>query len=311
MKIIGTSGVSVLLAAQVMMRHKPVVYLSDTNLSNHHSAVLRFKSDAISKFLNIPFKEVIISKAISYRGKLYNESSIGFQNMYSQKVTGKVINRSIGSMESDVRYVAPDNFFECLQIGLNIKLGCNLIDEAFNRDFNEPVLSYIKMPNMMKKVNEIGDIHIDIPEFKYSPVYTVNVKILDPEVSVYQTIYYPGSEMYYRASITKNNLIIEYIKRPSDEDITNDIKVILEEGFKIKSYTLDTFKFNELPVGKMSPIDDEIRCQFIYDLTTRYNIYSFGRNGIWRSIRLDQLFSDIHKIDRMISSNNYYRNLSR
>jgi hypothetical protein len=159
------------------------------------------------------------------------------------------------------------------------------------------------MPDLMDKLG------YNKPEFSYSPVYTLNVKLKNPECNVYQTIYYPGLEKYYRASITKDNLIIEYVDKPHEREYSLDIAEILSQ-FGIKEYELDLPKFNELPVGKLSPIPEATRRDFIYKLTNEHDIYSFGRNGIWKSIRLDELFEDILKIDKMIENGLYYRNKS-
>lgn len=312
MKIVGTSGISILLAGQVMMRHDPTIYLKDSELVNHHSAVLRFKTDDISRFLNIPFKQVVIEKAISFEGKLYTESNLAFQNMYSYKVTGRVINRSIKNINSEVRYIAPDNLFELMTIGLNIKLGCDLEHELFSNNGEEPILSYVKMPDVMRTLD-----YPNQPPFEFHPVYTTNTEILKPYVNVYQTIYYPGNEKYYRVSITKNKLIVEYIKEPlSEEEYSEDVFRILENDFRIdfssSRCNLGNIVYNKMPVGKMVPIDEGIRKKFIYELTDKYNIWSFGRNGIWKSIRLDDLYHDLMKIDKMIrSSSKYELNLER
>lgn len=312
MKIVGTSGMSVLLAGQVMMRHNPTIYLKDEELVNHHSAVLHFKTDDISRFLNIPFKKVVIEKAISYEGKLYTESNLAFQNLYSQKVTGRVIDRSIKDIKSEVRYIAPDNLFELMTIGLNIKLRSDLEYELFSGEDNEPVLSYVKMPDVMKMLE-----YPTRPKFEFRPVYTTNTDILYPEVDVYQTIYYPGNEKYYRVSITKNRLIVEYIKEPSNEDeYMSDVIKILENDFRIdfnsSRSNLGSTVYNHMPIGKMAPIDERLRKKFIYELTDKYNIWSFGRNGIWKSIRLDDLYHDLMKIDKMVrNSSKYELNLER
>lgn len=308
MKIVGTSGVSILLAGQVMMRHDPVICIKENELVNNHTAVLRFKDDAISKFLNIPFKKVTIDKAIMYEGKMFKNSTLRMQNMYSQKVTGNILDRSIRNMESEVRYIAPDNFFDLLKIGLNIKTECDLTKELFDNPNEEPILSYVKMPQVMDYLGLV-----EKPEFSFNPVYTLNIRILSPKVDVYQTIYYPGEEDWYRVSITGNNLIVEFINNPVSSCDPNKAEHvlwgiatdILTYDFGITKFTLGNPNYNVLPVGKMNPIDESIRRQFICMLTHKYNIFSFGRNGIWKSIRLDALFDDLMKIDKMIRSDKY------
>lgn len=299
MKIIGSSGVSIFLAAQVMRKYSPTIYLKDTELVNNHSAVLRFKTDEISKFLNIPFKKVNVDKVIYYKGKFLNGSNLVLQNMYSQKVTGKILDRSIRDISPSVRYIAPDNLFELISSGFNIVYGINPVEELFrSEDSSEIKLSYVKMPLVAEKLD------LDIP-FKYYPVWTLNATIESPEVDVYQTIYYPGSEIQYRASITKNQLIVELVDSLPVGAHENLMRMIIEDHFRIKNAHLKDIKYNVLPVGKMAPISEYDRKCLIRQLTVNNNIYSFGRNGIWKSIRLDQLFEDLMKIDRHICSGGY------
>jgi len=222
--------------------------------------------------------------------------------MYSYKVTGNILDRSIRNLESEVRYIAPDNLFDLLKIGLNIRTGCDQLSELFDGNYDEPKLSYVKMPQVMDHLN------VEKPIFSFNPVYTVNAKILEPKVDIYQTIYYPGDEDYYRASITKDNLIIEFIREPKLDELEDIVSHILSDDFGITVAQCKNPTFNSLPVGKMNPINDNVRKNFIFQLTNQYNIYSFGRNGIWKSIRLDQLFEDLHRIDKMIRSGNYERN---
>lgn len=306
MKIVGSSGVSILLAGQVMLRYDPEICISDETLINNHTAVLRFKTDEIGKFLNVPFKKVVIDKLIKLDGEVYSKSDLRLQNMYSQKVTGNILDRSIRDISSEVRYIAPSNLFDYMKVGLNIRTRCDEIKELeFDReDKSRPILSYVSMIKIRK--------HLGLPElnFEFNPVYTVNCKILDPNIEVYQTIYYPGNEKYYRVSITKNNVIIEYIRRPLVDEIQEDIFKILKNDFWISNFNLGEIHYNVLPMGKINPIDEEVRKDFIYQLTDKYGIYSFGRKGILKSIKLEDLFKDLYRIDSMIRSNKYSRRLN-
>jgi hypothetical protein len=309
MKIVGTSGVSILLAGQVMLRHEPKVCITDPEPKNNHTAVLRFKSDKIFKFLNIPCTQVTIDKGIWYQGTFMTDSNLQLQNMYSQKVTGNVLDRSIRDMSSEIRYIAPDNFFDLLKIGLNIEYGCDWKKELFDGT-EEPKLNYIKMPMMM---DHLGVDH-HMVEFKSNPVTTINAKIVSPEIDVYQTIYFPDPDLQvYRASITKDELIIELIGlyEETEEQRRDLVDWILSDVFKLIDARVDSISQNLMPTGKMAPIADSIRKSFIAKLTNEYNIYSFGRAGIWKSIRLDTLFDDLMKIDKMIRSDKYYARLDR
>jgi len=58
--------------------------------------------------------------------------------------------------------------------------------------------------------------------------------------------------------------------------------------------------------GKITPIDEKIRQEFIFEMTTRYNLYSVGRFATWRQLLLDDVVGDIQKVEQFIRGNSDY-----
>ena len=55
--------------------------------------------------------------------------------------------------------------------------------------------------------------------------------------------------------------------------------------------------------GKLLPIEEKVRKEFILYLTQKYNIFSVGRFATWRQLLLDDIVDDINVIDNMIGDN--------
>jgi hypothetical protein len=136
-------------------------------------------------------------------------------------------------------------------------------------------------------------------EFKHAPIHVERWHI--PGADVYQTIYYPDLELnVYRASITKDLLIVEAI----DVLNQNDIDVVFK-SFGINSAACSAFDKVSQRYGKISAIDEGFRRNFIYKLTQDHGIYSLGRFATWRNILLDDVVKDAQVIKRIMKSDNY------
>lgn len=55
-------------------------------------------------------------------------------------------------------------------------------------------------------------------------------------------------------------------------------------------------------LGKIAPIKDDVRKDFIYTMTREYGIYSLGRFACWKQTLLDDVVDDCHVIHRLISA---------
>jgi hypothetical protein len=296
--IILGAGLAGLLAGNMLRRFNPMIYEAQPSLPNNHAALLRFRTDAASIAFSIPFKKVKVHKAVSYRNKMFNSPSLQLMNMYSEKVTGEYMGRSLDDMRPVERYIAPMDLISQASTQLKIE---------FNRSWSWPkqqampkeeIISTIPMDMMMGLVR-----YHDQPEFKYLPIWSIKTKVSKP-CNLYQTIYYPGSEPYYRCSITGDDLIIECIEptQAVAEDICN--KVL--EDFGIYG-GVGKVEVKHQKYGKLLPIDDGIRKRFILHLTEEYGIYSLGRFATWRQILLDDVVNDVNVIEGLMNMTGYER----
>jgi hypothetical protein len=306
--IIVGAGMSGLIAAHYFRGRRPMVIEQQTDLPNNHEALLRFRSEAVSEVTKVPFRKMRVRKCIMYQGTYADRANPFLANMYSIKVAGKVLERSIWDMEDADRYLAPSNFINQAAAGLAINYGRTLT--ATGLIGTVPMISTIPMPVMMKLVNWPHQ-----PEFRSQKIWSAQLEFAMPMVDVAQTIYYPDLGVpYYRASISGGTLIIEFLSDPADladkliASICDDFGIV-SAGFK----SAPVVKCHQY--GKIIPIDDEMRKDFMYYLTRECNIYSLGRFATWRQILLDDVVNDCSVIEKMIGAEDkrslYNHNLLR
>ncbi len=215
------------------------------------------------------------------------------------------------NLDTVQRWIAPDDFLEVLAQGVG---GQIFLDSYVNMDGIRgmveqgfPIISTIPMGSLMSMMPGWDDREVHFPR---TSIWSLRARIMgDPGVDVHQTIYYPGCEPFYRASITGNLLTVEYLQEPAAVGQTEGLRLILKNDFGIEvkpeSITFKAIYFQ--PLGKILPIDEEIRREFILEMTDRYKIYSLGRFATWRQILLDDVVDDIRMIDKWISSRDSYR----
>jgi len=313
MKIYG-AGMAGLLAGSALRRFSPTIHEAQQELPNNHAALLRFRTDAASQTTRIPFKEVEVHKLISHAGKLYDKPNLKLSNMYSQKVTKKISERSIKSLEPVKRYIAPPDFISQMSIGLDIQFSSPLTKEeivARGDGKDDPIISTIPMPVMMDLVDWPMK-----PDFQFATIWSVWGEIEQPEADVYHTVYFPDYlDPYYRVSITGNQFIAEFIKDPLvhygvnfDANMLKDLSMVLAREFGIHNLRLKNgFEVKEQKYGKLVPIDDCQRKEFIMYLTDQYGIYSLGRFATWRQLLLDDIVDDVKIIEQLIDRRDDYR----
>lgn len=294
MIIIG-SGMSGMLAAHYFRHLEPKVLEKQKCLPNNHKALLRFRSDVVSNLTGIPFKKVNVQKMISFEGAWFNESSLFLNNLYSQKVTGGIRQRSIGNLKDCDRFIAPEDFISKLSKGLNIKFGIS----SDASDFECPVIS--TMPVYLLAESLGYDLKVDL---KTQSIYTYTFD-LDVDCEVYQTVYYPSDrDAFYRISITGRKVIAERIGYYDDELAKKHIIHHLKVDFGIKVKPIG-FESNHQKYGKLVECDGVEVKEFIGWATRKHNIYSLGRWGTHRQILMDDVVNDIKQIEKLISSKGY------
>jgi hypothetical protein len=210
------------------------------------------------------------------------------------------------SLEPSVRYIAPDDFTTTLARGLRVELGKGVTLEMIQlwAGEGEAIVSTIPMPVLMKIVGWDTGLH-----FEHQPIWSLRTRITHPFTEVYQTIYYPGDEPWYRASITGDLLIIESLQEIPRQHADIPVgwaETVLRSDFGIQDphYSFPTVHHQSF--GKIAPCEDSERKAFILAMTDKWGLYSLGRFGTWRQILLDDLVQDIRIIDAMISERSIY-----
>lgn len=290
-----------LLAAN-MLRFNATVFERQGALPNNHSALLRFRSNVFSTAVGIPFREVKMIKGV------FGDNSNPIKNMiqYSMKVTGQArTDRSLmQTFIQEPRYIAPRDLISKMSEGIDIKYNSVLIKDQGG--FDCPVISTIPMPDLMDILEYPyrKDVH-----FQYRA--GINITAVIENCDAYATFYYPTHNAEaYRASITGDQLIIEYVDDGTFPHMENTTKSIVEfygAHFGFQPSTIHGIEVKKQAYAKIIPIDDEIRKDFMHWATDRHNIYSLGRYATWRpSVQLDDLVKDVNLISQWISKGGKY-----
>jgi hypothetical protein len=232
-------------------------------------------------------------------------------NAYSLKVTGAVVERSVLDLAPVDRWIAPDTFLRDLARGVTIQHAEPLVKaDLLGRSKNSvPVLSTIPMPALMKLVG-----WPTVPDFRFVRIGSLTVTLTEPNVDVFQTIYYPWHAAYYRASLTSNRLIIEFIDiddaglgdwpAPHARFITE-----VAEDFGLDPDGIEwegAPRYQVQQYGKLLPIPERERRAFILAMTDEYGLYSVGRFATWRQLLLDDVVEDVRVVEAMIGARDDY-----
>ena len=304
MKIIG-AGLAGLIAG--VQFPKATIYEKSTKEQINHKALLRFRTPAVGDMIGVEFKKVTVHKGIWFNGSFVQPDPL-MCNLYSQKVAAATLDRSIWNIDTCTRYIAPESLIE------------ELIDRcgdriSWNHDFHFPlmkkkemIISTIPM-NVICNTLCLNDHGLD---FKYKPIKVRKFKV--EGANVYQTIYYPDpTTCIYRASLSGDIMTVESIDERSDiiyQTTEQEDRYQYVPVFKSFGLTFDVLKeigSTSQKFGKIKPIDDNWRKNFIYKLTTEHNIYSLGRFATWRNILLDDVLKDTIVLKKMMKLNSYDR----
>lgn len=296
--IIFRAGLTGCLAACI----NPDATILDTDSApTFHKAVLRFRSDDVSKATGIPFQKIKVTKALFDTTEwCFTAWTPKSANEYSKKVIGGIHNRSIDSLEPVTRWLAPDNFHEQLldMIGNRVMWG-----EQYTPFTKGPKISTLAMPQLLSLVDQDDIINL---QTDYNSIYVNTIRIDEP-CDINQTVYIPNVDNpIYRMTLEGQKLIVESTEELDEDDIfelPQSVFGIDEDKWEI------TDKNYKQKIGKIAPVRDDLRKELIYKLTQDHDIYSLGRTAIWKSILLDDCLQDINRINAMISKSKYERML--
>jgi hypothetical protein len=278
-----------------------------------HSALLRFRSDDIAKITGIPFRKVRVRKAVVYGAEcLTGEMAPHILNDYARKVTGRLMERSIGSLAPVERWVAPEDLHARLLAQLEGRVtfdwpvervsGTALWSRGETRGVDrtdEPVVSTLPLDVML----ELTGVAHNVNYFRRAPIHVRRYRVEDCDV--YQTLYFPHPSLNtYRASITGDTLIVESM----DADVKDEEQFVMRTfGLLPEQCTL--LLAREQRYGKLVELSAAVRQSFLLALTQKFGVYSLGRFATWRNLLLDDLPADAEKIRGLIRMTEYERKL--
>jgi hypothetical protein len=297
LSIIG-AGLSGLIAATQFPQ--ATVFEANGPESIAHKAVLRFRSDVISRLVGIPFKRVNVRKSVFSEGR-HRPLDITMANLYSRKTNGQFLNRSIWNLDPVDRFIAPEDFQLQLAELIGNRLNWNSpVHPPMLLSNHAPIISTMPMSVLAKMLGHT--LEAESLTFKSIKVDRYRV----PGADLYQTIYYPDPLMNtYRSSITGDLLIVEKIEDPYNSwDQPEFVDVLNSFGLQDGDVELIEAGHRQR-FGKIAPINNNWRRNFIYEATVNYQIYSLGRFATWRNIILDDVIDDIAIVKRLLTAGKY------
>ena len=313
--IVAGAGMSGLLAACMLRNECSSILEAQPCLPINHSAVLRFRSTAVSDILNIPFKKVTVMKAIQpWRNPVAEAMA------YSVKCNGHASMRSISSGMGKVdRYIAPQNLVQQMANMCSPQsAGVGAIDFGLCLDIGliqgngEPIISTLPMPMLMKMLEWET-------KSQFRSVSGFNLTCTLQEVEAYCSVYVPEpTHPYSRVSITDNRLIVEIpdphsqfaedefsTRRELHRRIIQDARMHL--GVLGVECLHDDIECRRQKYAKILPIDENERQRFILWATEKHNVYSLGRFATWRpGLLLDDVVNDVRVIHRLANGATQY-----
>ncbi len=295
MKIYG-AGIAGLLAGCHFQR-ATILEAGDESQSQH-KAVLRFRTPDVGDAVGIDFRKVRVHKGLWLDGKNVSPS-IQLANWYSRKVVGRLADRSVWNLEASDRYIAPEDFVAQLADRCAGRVVWNhKIDRGQVLAEKDPIISTLPMKVMMQFIGSELDAGLveAAPDFPFAPIVARRWRV--PGADVFQSIYFPSlATNLYRASITGDLLIAEYVDEADEYDFFSAFGLVPEDCEAIEKVSQR--------YGKIARIDDVWRKNFMFQATQKLQIYSLGRFGTWRNILLDDVLHDIGVLKKLMNSNAY------
>lgn len=299
-KIIG-AGIAGAVASGYFSSSSPDVYESsnpDNSKLNKHKAVMRIRDPRIGMILGADMKEVDVYKQCLSNKKLYWESDIRMRNLYSKKVNGCISAGSISDLGKVKRYILLNFELSNVVYGAKVvKFKKDSHSFYLEKENKQEIVDYDFCISTIPMFDLLKMVDAEIPEkFSWKDIYVTRMEV-PIKSEVHQTIYVPEEEYCcYRVTLEGQEMIFESINSaPGEEEIEE-----LSNYFGIADSRSAPKKQYTQKMGKIIPIDDEIRRTLILTLTEKYGIYSLGRFSVWKKLRVDDLIPDLDRIRRMM-----------
>lgn len=281
--------------------------------SPEHKAVLRFRTDKVSRVTGIPFRSVQVRKSVWSDGQEWRLPDIRLTNMYSKKVADGYYDRSIVNLETVTRYIAPEDFHLRLLNQLHnriiyqsnvVEISNETIKTSSIGDISRqsaPVISTLPIPVMSR----ILKLDSPVGPSAARPVYVQRWRIKNCDLNV--SMYYPDEKfLVYRASVLGDLLTIESVREPDDKMEARFNILEVQKSLGICDSDL-TFIDDGKQIGKLNyNISEEARKNWILNLTINHGIYSLGRFAVWKAILQDDVCQDVESIRGWISAGTNY-----
>lgn len=264
-----------------------------------HNALLRFRSSVVSDITGIPFRRVTVRKGV-WSGMRYTDPTIALANAYSRKCTGRLLDRSVWDVAPVERFIAPEDFYAQLVMACHKRISWDTDIKTVTAidGTTDHLVSTIPLPDALTIWGVEGCAAN--AEFHRAPISVRKLRVADSDV--HQTVYFPDPDVrVYRASITGSLLIVEAMSEPQDEDM----RLVLR-AFELDPSDVEPLSETLQRFGKIAPINNKLRKEFIHRLTTESGVYSVGRFATWRNILLDDVVKDLRIVKGMIEQNDTY-----
>jgi hypothetical protein len=257
-----------------------------------HKALLRFRSDKVSRLTGIPFRRVTVRKGL-WSGDQFVAPNIALANAYSRKVLGRLEGeRSVWNLDAVERFIAPEDFYEQLlaAVGHRVQWGVSVGWE----NPSTPIVSTAPLPVALKAVGLEADWGL---EFHRAAIHVRRYRVSDADV--HQTVYFPDpTTPIYRASITGSLLIVESMHAYFTLSEVS-------EAFGLHGGQCELIEEVSQKYGKILPLSEATRKAILLRLTQQRGIYSLGRFATWRNVLLDDVVEDIDVIRRLLRVSQY------
>jgi hypothetical protein len=140
-------------------------------------------------------------------------------------------------------------------------------------------------------------------EFKRRNVHVFKFRVANCDV--FQTLYFPYGNLFYRATLTGEELLLE----SAEEDFPLVFDASFHEvlrGFGLQRSDVERISEHNQSLGKIEPLPAERRKALLLALSVEHGIFSLGRYACWRNLLLDDVFEDYFRVKRLMELDSVY-----